>query len=243
MKKLLAAAAAALVALFLAACNAQLPQPTEPTQTQTEQTSAEATKKQKTPAYGEVEVQEETIKKTVITKKKPVIPKATEKVEETKKTEPTTPVTMPPTQGVTKPGRHIVVTTVKGSFSPTDLDFIYGSTTISLNEKVEDVFAKLGDDSYETPTKKTNKYDFDDFMLSSYVEDGVERVDRIAVTAESYSTAKGAKIGMYASQLRRIYGDPSLTTDTKYVFGSGTKTLIFTYEGNTVTGIVYKLDH
>ena len=241
MKRLICAVTAALIAVLLTACNTQSPQPAEPIQTEaTKETYTETTKKTKSPVFADVEVREETIDKVDVSKIKPTKPKATEKTEETESTAPTT---MPPTQGVTKPGRHIVVTTVKGSLASTDLDFIYGSEVIKLNDKVEDVFTKLGDDSYETPTKKTNTYDFDDFMLSSYVEDGVERVDKITVTDESYSTAKGAKIGMYASQLRRIYGDANKTTSTQYIFGSGTKTLIFTYEGNTVTGIVYKLDH
>lgn len=248
MKKFITAAAAALVALFLAGCAAQTPQPTDPTQTQTQtqESSTQATKKPNNPAYGEVKVQEETIKKVLITKKKPTKPKATEKIEEpeeTKKPEPTAPATMPPTQGVTKPGRTIVVTTVKGSFSPEDLDFIYGSEVIKLNDKVEEVFKKLGDDSYEKPEKKTNKYDFEDFVLNTYVEDGIERVDKITISKGSYSTAKGAQIGMYASRLRRIYGDESKLTDTYYFFGSGTKKLIFTYEDNFVTGIIYKLYH
>ncbi|MCH5299020.1 MAG: hypothetical protein J1E96_04580 [Ruminococcus sp.] len=242
MKKFITAAAAALVALFLAACNTQAPEPTEPTQTQTqtEQTSTTTTKKTKNPAFEEVKVQEESISKVDITKNNPTKPEATEESEETT---PTTPATMPPTQGVTKPGRTIVVTTVKGSLTSTDLDFIYGSETIKLNEKVEDVFKKLGDDSYEKPSKKTNSYEFDDFTLYSYVEEGVERVDKIVVSDNDYSTAKGAKIGMYASRLRREYGDANKMTDSQYVFGSGTKSLIFTYEDNIVTGIIYKLDH
>ncbi len=237
MKKIFAAGAA-LAVLFLSACNAPSPQPEQPSsKTKATESDTQTTTKKKNRASSEVNVKTETIKKTKAVKKKSHKPKATEA------TETTVPTTMPPTQGATKAGRNIVVTTVKGSFSSSDLDFIYGSETIRLNEKVEDVFTKLGDDSYEEPDKKRNIYDFDDFELCSYVEDGVERVDKITVIDENYSTAKGAKIGMYASRLRRIYGDADKFTKTEYVFGGGTKTLTFTYENNIVTGIAYSLDH
>lgn len=238
MKRITCAAFAVLITLLFAACNSQPDTLTETTlaPTQTESSSESTTKKSQV-AYGSVDIQEETVQKTDVKKKKVTKPEATEA------TESTAPTTMPPTQGVTKAGRQIVVTTVVGSLTSTDLDFVYGSATIKLNERVEEVFTSLGRNDYEAPEKKKNVYDFEEFIMNSYVEDGIERIDKITVTDENYSTAKGAKIGMYASQLRRIYGDADKVTTTEYIFGSSTKTLTFTYEDNIVTGISYNLDH
>lgn len=173
-----------------------------------------------------------------------VTTKPTEKKEKKPK-KPTKPTTMPPTQGKTRPNTHVAVTQApKGSFSSSDLVFTYKKNQIKLNQKIESVFKLIGDDnSIGVLSKKRTEYEYDDFILTTYKEDDVERIDTIEIIGEGVSTSKDAKIGMYASKLKRLYGDPRKLTETEYVYGSGSRTLTFSYENNIVTDITYKYSH
>ncbi len=189
-----------------------------------------------------------TTAKEVKIKKKAVkkdLSKATKPTEKAEKKSTTKATTAPPTQGKTKPNTHIVVTSIpKGSFSSSDLNYVYKKKTLKLNQKVEDAFKMFGEDYAEGEISKNRfEYEYDDFILTTYTEDDTERIDSIEVIGEGVVTPKGAKIGMYASRLKRLFGDANKFTDTEYVFGSGSKTLTFTYEGNIVTGFIYKLSH
>lgn len=202
-------------------------------------------KKSKAPATTEnttaaaVTTQPSTAKHTVKVTTKP-----TEKKEKKPK-KPTKPTTMPPTQGKTRPNTHVAVTQApKGSFSSSDLVFTYKKNQIKLNQKIESVFKLIGDDnSIGVLSKKRTEYEYDDFILTTYKEDDVERIDTIEIIGEGVSTSKDAKIGMYASKLKRLYGDPRKLTETEYVYGSGSRTLTFSYENNIVTDITYKYSH
>lgn len=202
-------------------------------------------KKSKAPATTEnttttaVTTQPSTAKHTVKVTTKP-----TEKKEKKPK-KPTKPTTMPPTQGKTRPNTHVAVTQApKGSFSSSDLVFTYKKNQIKLNQKIESVFKLIGDDnSIGVLSKKRTEYEYDDFILTTYKEDDVERIDTIEIIGEGVSASKDAKIGMYASKLKRLYGDPRKLTETEYVYGSGSRTLTFSYENNIVTDITYKYSH
>ncbi len=173
-----------------------------------------------------------------------VTTKPTEKKEKKSK-KPTKPTTMPPTQGKTRPNTHVAVTQApKGSFSSSDLVFTYKKNQIKLNQKIESVFKLIGDDnSIGVLSKKRTEYEYDDFILTTYKEDDVERIDTIEIIVEGVSASKDAKIGMYASRLKRLYGDPRKLTETEYVYGSGSRTLTFAYKDNIVTDITYKYSH
>lgn len=173
-----------------------------------------------------------------------VTTKPTEKKEKKPKRH-TKPTTMPPTQGKTRPNTHVAVTQApKGSFSSSDLVFTYKKNQIKLNQKIESVFKLIGDDnSIGVLSKKRTEYEYDDFILTTYKEDDVERIDTIEIIGEGVSASKDAKIGMYASKLKRLYGDPRKLTETEYVYGSGSRTLTFSYENNIVTDITYKYSH
>lgn len=173
-----------------------------------------------------------------------VTTKPTEKKEKKPK-KSTKPTTMPPTQGKTRPNTHVAVTQApKGSFSSSDLVFTYKKNQIKLNQKIESVFKLIGDDnSIGVLSKKRTEYEYDDFILTTYKEDDVERIDTIEIIGEGVSASKDAKIGMYASRLKRLYGDPRKLTETEYVYGSGSRTLTFSYENNIVTDITYKYSH
>jgi hypothetical protein len=188
---------------------------------------------------------EETIE--VVKVKVETDPTTTEKKKskKSKKKDPTETTTAVPTQGVVKSGRHIVVTTVNGSLSQKDFYFIYGSATIKLNDKIDKVFNAFGEDYSFTELKKGRReYDYAQFTITTYTDSkDDERVEEIYIDDESWSTAKGAKIGSYGTALRRLYGDPASNSKGVITYTSGSNNLIFSVEDNLVTDISLKFTH
>ena len=165
-----------------------------------------------------------------------------EKPEKQKPTEETTESSEPPTQGVTRANTHINVYVEKGKFEANDLIFDYAGAYIELNDLIEDATAILGEeDAVDEFSKTRTEYDFGDITLVTYKAGGEERVEQISINSEDISTSKNAVIGMYATQLRRIYGDPTRATASAYVYTLGSKSLIFYHEENIVNEIKYKL--
>ncbi len=162
----------------------------------------------------------------------------TEKKEKVKKTKPTT---MPPTQGKTRPNTHVVVIRPKkGSFSGSDLTFKYKGKTINLNDEIETVLKKFGEDYGLSEVSKTEtEYEYDGFTVGTKKQGKKEKVIYIDVLEDYISTPKGVKIGMYASRLKRYYGDATRVTETQYIYGNGNRTLTFYYEDNIVTEFIY----
>ncbi len=232
MKKLTGIVILLLVIITSASCSNGNSAESEPTVTDIPETESITVKPT------EVTVENIKVKKSA----KKAVKTPTEKKE--KKTT-TAPTTKPPTQGKTKPNTHIVVTRPKkGSFSANDLNFVYKKKTLKLNQNVEEIFKWFGDDYAEGDLSDNRmEYEYDDFIITTYKEGKTERVDSIEIIGEGVATTKGAKIGMFASRLKRYYGDANKMTDTEYVFGTGSRTLTFTYEGNIVTGYIFKYSH
>ncbi len=198
----------------------------------------------------EVTVKTAKIKKSKRNKNVSSVEKATEKPETKPKPTETSPETEAPTvpelptQGVARPGGAPSVTIPNGSTDSDDLEFTYDGVTITLNEKFSTVFEELaddGDEDYEED-KSGAEYDFDNFVITTYYTDGAERVREIEVTDSDFKTPKGAVVGMYASRLRGIYGEPKSRTATEYIFGTARKSLVFSYSNNIVTGISFRLN-
>lgn len=70
-----------------------------------------------------------------------------------------------------------------------------------------------------------------------------EKIEQITITSSKLATQKGAKIGMYATRLRPLYGVPSSKTSSSYTYTSGNKSLVFYYDNNIVTSFSYVLKH
>ncbi len=226
MKKLYAILLLAAVVILSTACNDTTAAEAPSTQPQTEAIT---------------EIPSTTVKpteETVREKKKATEAASEKKKKKVKKTEPTT---FPPTQGVVKPNRHInIVYPPKGSFSASDLVFKYKGKTINLNDTIESVIKKFGEDYALGEDSDTEfEYEYDGFTVGTYKKGEVEKVVYINVFEDNVATAKGVKIGMYASRLKRYYGDAKKFTDTEYVYGSGSKTLTFNYENNIITEYTY----
>ena len=198
----------------------------------TEETTTESQTQSTT--EGKLNAEVETIKVAT----DPTTPKKPKKKKK-KETEPL------PTQGVVQPGRRIVVTTVSGSVNSNDLDFVYVTSIIKLNESMNSVFEKLGEDniSSELPKNKM-EYDYSDFVMTSYVDaKGVERLEKIDILSEDVGTVKGAKIGSYGTELKRLYGEPNLYKGNTVTYTKGSSNLTFAVEDNLVTSITYLYNH
>ena len=212
--------------LLLSACTNNNSQPEETTTQVTEWTATTAAPTV-IPTDPTIKIKEQ--KATVATKKA------------TEATETTTEAPLH-TQGVENPNGHIPVTTVKGSFKSSDLEFIYEDATIKLNDKIENIFEAIGEDNISAEISDTQmEYQYEDFTLCTYInEKDVEKLEKIIISNKSLSTPKGVKIGDYASQLRRVYGDPIERKNGAYYYGTATKQLIFGYENNLITQITYQ---
>lgn len=241
MKKLLSVMVIAALALMCSCAKTETettaPKTTKPTVTTEAETSVtEADSTVTEPVTTQTAAA--TTKPAVTKKTKPTEPreKATEKPPQTTK-----PV---PTQGKTKPHTRVAVTFPKGSFGSADLVFKKGSVTIKLNEKIKDVLKRFKSEPEETElSSERSQYEYDDFIITTYIdENDNERVCRIEVTENTIETAKGIRIGEYASRLRKVYGEPMERTKTAYYYGNDEKQLIFVYSGNKIEGIHYKYD-
>lgn len=173
----------------------------------------------------------------------------------TEPSDPTEPSTKPkkkkktktnvPTQGDVVPGTHVQVTTApNGSFSDADLIFVYKGSNIRLNDNIETAEKILGEDiGADELSKNRTEYDFDGITIVTYQSGDTEKIEQITVTADTIATKKGAKVGMYGTQLRTVYGVPSTKSETAYVYSKGDKSLTFNLQNNVVASYTYNLKH
>lgn len=239
MKKLLAAVFAVIIALSAASCGNQREEQTQDVTDYIPRTEPVTDTTEKTTKSVKVEV--ETVKKTDKPEQTDAAEKTT-KAEETETATETTDATEPPTQGRTRPNTRLTVHVDKGSFSKSDLTFIYGGAEIDLGDEIEDAIAILGDEEgVNELSKSRTEYDFDELTVITRKRGDKELVEQIIINSDEISTSKNAVIGMYATQLRRIYGDPTRLTGAAYVYSSGNKSLVFYHEDNVVNEIRYKL--
>lgn len=169
-----------------------------------------------------------------------ILPRPTQPTTETQ--EETETESELPTQGVLNPNGHIPVTTVTGAISADDLKFVYKDATIVLNSAIEDVFELIGEDnSSKLISDDITEYEYEGFIIYTYANDkGIEKVDKIVVTDEGYSTLKGVKTGDYASSLKKIYGNPIEQGNGIKSYAIGKEKLIFNYKDNIITQISYE---
>lgn len=198
-----------------------------------------ATAEVKRPQAGVVNVVEEQVE---VDKKEAEKVDPTETTEATEATDATDETVVIPTQGVVNPNGHRPVTTAMGSFGVTDADFIYGDATIKLNDDIEKVFKAVGEDNIAQEITETQwKYSYNDFVLYTYIyKDNSEKLIKIEPLNKTLATSKGVKVGDYASALVRIYGNPTKQENGIKYYEKEKKQLIFKYENNLITEIVYE---
>ncbi|MCR5652413.1 MAG: hypothetical protein K6F88_01280 [Ruminococcus sp.] len=238
MKKSLILVLAALIAVLATACG-------ETDNTIANNKSAviiQPTRKETAPTNGE-KIKEEIVKKATKPNQSATEPTASAKAKKQKKKKKRKNTL--PTQGDPNPNTNIQVTTApNGSFDSSDLDFIFEGAYIYLNDDIEDAIAILGEDNGATELSKTKtEYEFDDVTVVTYEKNEKERVESITVLTDTIPTPKGAKVGMYGTQLRTVYGLPTKKSDTAYTYSIDNKSLVFNLENNIVTSYSYIMSH
>jgi len=166
---------------------------------------------------------------------------ATETETETESTQPTEETTAVPTQGVANPNGHRPVTTAMGSFDSADADFIYENSVIKPGDDIVNVFKEIGEDNIAQEITETQwKYIYKDFVLYTVIdENNSEKLIKIEPLDKNHTTSKGVKIGDYASALVRTYGNATKQENGVKYYEKDKKQLIFKYEDNRITEIVY----
>lgn len=237
MKRVIGAVLAVACAAAFASC-AREDEFQDVTAYVTRPTTAEVT----LPPPTEVETVAHKVEKITSPKETEAEETETKKKKKEKTTEET--ITEPPTQGKVKPGRTINVTLPPvGSFSDADLEFNYKKILIELGDDMSELKETLGEENSLTELSKSRKeYEYDDFIISTYSDEDIEMVTAIEVTNEDIATSKGAKPGMYASRLKRLYGDPSSVKKNMYIYGDAEGMLEFSYEDNIVTSYAYRME-
>ena len=239
MKKFLIVMIAAVTAVLCASCGETEKAPTKSNNTVIKITEREAPDKDNGDKIKEETVQIKSKKDT----------------QETEPKDPTEPSTKPkkkkkrkitvPTQGDVVPGTHVQVTTApNGSLSDSDLSFFHKGKYIKLGDDIEVAEKILGEDiGANELSKSKTEYDFDGVTIVTYAEGENEIIEQITVTSDTFVTKKGAKIGMYGTQLRTMYGVPEKKSETAHVYTIGDKSLTFTIQNNVVATYIYKLKH
>lgn len=239
MKKLFIIMLAAITAVLFASCGEE-----EKPAAKNDGVVIQITSREAAGNDDEVKIKEETVQ----VKGK----KSSQTTEPTDSTEPTTKTKKKkkkknnvPTQGDVVPGTHVQVTTApNGSFSDADLIFVYKGSNIRLNDDIETAEKVLGDDiGADELAKNKTEYDFNGVTIITYQSGENEKIEQITVTADTIATKKGAKVGMYGTQLRTVYGVPTKKSETAYVYSKGNMSLTFNLQNNVVASYTYNLKH
>ena len=240
MKKVCIIILAAITAVLFASCGeTQTPAPTP--------TKGAAIKVTGREAQGDDgdKIKEETVEIKSKKTKQATEPKDPTEPTTAKKKKKNKTLSNLPTQGDVNPNPPANVTTApNGSFSDADLKFFYKDSYISLNDSIEKAEKILGEDigADELSGNKTS-YDYDGVTIVTYQSGDNEKIEQITVTADTIVTKKGAKVGMYGTQLRKVYGIPNTKSDTAYVYSKGNKSLTFNLQNNVVASYTYNLKH
>ena len=189
-------------------------------------------------------IKEEIVEKATranVTEPSETASKSTDATEPTEKKKKKNTSSQLPTQGEVNPYLDIQVTTApSGSLEETDFDFVIDGAFVEIGDEIDDAVALIGDDNSVTELSDTEfQYEYEGLCLTTHVKGNKEIVDSITVTSSDYPTQKGAVVGMYATQLRKFYGEATKKSDALYTYKIGKKKLDFTVEDNIVTAIVY----
>ncbi|MCL1975958.1 MAG: hypothetical protein FWG61_07355 [Firmicutes bacterium] len=82
-------------------------------------------------------------------------------------------------------------------------------------------------------------YFYPGFELTTYPENGVEHVLSIILTDDSVVTPEGLYIGCMVENVKKAYGEDFTQSGDQLSYSRGKGSLIFTFEGNLVIGILY----
>ncbi len=124
--------------------------------------------------------------------------------------------------------------------------FVYNGITISLNDKMPDVIALIGEPGKHYETNNCayqgveGVYTYQSFEINTFNKGDGERILSITFLNDLVSTKDGVSIGNLKEVVEAKYGAPDSTTDTSYFYVTDDATLIFIFDGNKIISIQYK---
>ncbi|MBE6530646.1 MAG: hypothetical protein E7679_00950 [Ruminococcaceae bacterium] len=126
----------------------------------------------------------------------------------------------------------------------------YKGVKISLGADAESVLKALGSPNSEDPqgmcggVGEVTKYTYLDFLEINIVDAKVKKtIDKIRISSDAIVTPEGIGVGANKEDVINAYGKAySDFTDTKIVYNSGYKSVIFSLRDGAVVKIEYNLD-
>lgn len=122
--------------------------------------------------------------------------------------------------------------------------FTYNGTTISLNDNMADILAKLGDpveyfESESCAYQGMDKvYTYNSFIIYTYPDNDADYVLSISLKDDIVSTAEGISIGSDREAVTSAYGEGE-DTGVSLIYTKGNTKLTFIFENDKVTSIEY----
>ncbi|MCD8025982.1 MAG: hypothetical protein LUF33_03360 [Clostridiales bacterium] len=135
-----------------------------------------------------------------------------------------------------------------GTFSSSDVVFIYNGVSINLGDNMSNVISKIGNASSVTSAPSCHgvgedkTYTYSGFEIYTCPNGSEDMIIEIMVTSSSISTQKGIKVGPSKSDVIAQYGKNYTTSGYYYVYASGTKSIQFFMSGDTVEQVDYYYD-
>lgn len=136
----------------------------------------------------------------------------------------------------------------KNTQTKTFAHFKYKNTDVKIGADAKDIVEKLGEplktESFDAGCGDTTPgyiYSYSGFEIRTNPIDGVDTVDKIVIQSDLVSTTEGAHIGMKASEITELYGEPTAQTEEIIRYTNANAILQFDVNSDgIVTFITYK---
>ena len=188
---------------------------------------------------------EESVQESSAAPEQQVITTVTETVPAESSQETQQPAQSQPEQ----PAEPSVVPASTGSYSNSDLSFIFNGSNIALLTKINDALAVLGTASnieslpsclsIDSPDDKL--YHYNGFTVQTLTDSEGEKIYNIDITGAGAATSKGIAVGSSTADIEAAYGKAAEQDEMLYSYtvDGGKNRLEFFLENGKVTEIVY----
>lgn len=123
--------------------------------------------------------------------------------------------------------------------------FTYKGTSINMHEEFEPILEELGEPKSYTEEDSSafegldKKYVFTSFVVTTYPDNGKDRVESVTFLDDTVSTADGICIGDAQERVEETYGEEFYTGGSAYIISKEDTTLVIIVENGTVSNIQY----